>query len=630
LKPEADMANKTDSDEAPKKKPRIERHVAVWVLMAMIVTGLGGWGVTNFGGNVASIGKVGTVEMPAQDFARSLKQALNNFSRQFGTELTLEQAQSMGMDRQVLQGMVLRTAMDAENARLGLSVGDTVVADQVKSNKAFQGAGGFDRVAYSTTLEQNGLTEKTYEAGLRSDIARQILSGAVTGGLRAPVALTDAIYAYRYETRGFSVVQLTEVGLPASIPAPTDAELKAFYDAHLADFSRPAGKKITYAALLPETLAPTMIADDKAVQDLYDSRADQYQVPEKRLVERLVFPDQALADAAKAKLDAGTSTFEDLVTERGLALADIDMGDVSAVELGDAGPAIFALTAPGVVGPLASPLGPAIFRMNGILAAQNTDLATVKADLVKEVQLDAAKKAIEAKVEAIDDALVGGATLEDLVKSEGMTLVATDYAPGADDNDPLAADKAFADEAAKIAVGDYPEAVALDNGGLVVLREEAELLAAPVPLDKVKDKVAAAWHTDQLQAALAAQGNAAVATIASGTSLGAFGVTSVTPPVTRDHQLTDAPAEVMTAVFAMAPGDVQVVSVPGWVGLVQLDQVVAATNDDSTAANRDDIAAELRQGMTGDVNDLYGQALIASQTVKLDQAAINAVYASFR
>ena len=455
------MAKKTDSDEAPKKKLGVERHMAVWLLLAMIVTGLGGWGVTNFGGNVASIGKVGTVEMPARDFARSLKQALNTFSKQLGTNLTLEQAQSMGMDRQVLQGMVLRTAMDAENARLGLSVGDAVVADQIKSNKAFQGAGGFDRVAYSTTLEQSGLTEKTYEAGLRSDIARQILSGAVTGGLRAPVALTDAIYAYRYETRGFSVVHLTESGLSAPITAPTDAELKAFYDAHLANFTRPAGKKITYAALLPETLAPTMIADDKAVQDLYDSRADQYQVPEKRLVERLVFPDQASADAAKAKLDAGTSTFEDLVKGRGLALTDIDMGDVSAVELGDAGAPIFALTAPGVVGPLASPLGPAIFRMNGILAAQNTALATVKADLVKEVQLGAAKKAIEGKVQAIDDALAGGSTLEDLAKAEGMTLVATDYAPGADDNDPLASDKGFEGEAAKIAVGDYPEAVAL-------------------------------------------------------------------------------------------------------------------------------------------------------------------------
>lgn len=624
------MAKKTETDETPRKTSGVQKHLAVWLLLAMIVTGLGGWGVTNFGRNVDSIGKVGSTDIPAQDFARALRAQLTALSRQFGTELTLEQARAFGMDQQVLQDTVLRTAMDAENTRLGLSVGDVVVAEAVKSNRAFQGAGGFDRVAYSTTLQQSGLTEKAYETSLRADISRQILAGAVTGGLRAPSALTDTIYAYRNEKRSLSVVRMAEAGLATPIPAPTEDELKAFHDAHIAEFTRPAGKKITYAALLPETVAATLPVDEAAVQALYDARADQYQVPEKRLVERLVFPDQAAADAARAKLDAGTATFEDLVTERGLSLIDVDMGDVSQVELGDAGAAIFALTGPGVTGPLASPLGPAIFRMNGILAAQSTTLDEARADLVKEVTREAALKAIGDQVEAIDDALAGGATLEELAKTQGMVLVTTDYAPGADDNDPLTADRVLAEALATIAVGDYPEALVLEDGGLAALREDAELPATPLPLDKVRDKVIAAWHAEQLQTALLAQAAAAQAQIATGQSIGAFGVTTVTAPVTRDHQLTDAPAEVVAAAFEMTPGEVRLISLPGWVGLVQLDSVVAATLDDASKPARDEIGAELRQGLTGDVNDLYGQALVASQPVTLDQAAINAVYASFR
>jgi peptidyl-prolyl cis-trans isomerase D len=39
-------------------------------------------------------------------------------------------------------------------------------------------------------------------------------------------------------------------------------------------------------------------------------------MPERRLVERLVYPDQAAADAARARLDAGES-FETLVADRG-------------------------------------------------------------------------------------------------------------------------------------------------------------------------------------------------------------------------------------------------------------------------------------------------------------------------
>ena len=120
-------------------------------------------------------------------------------------------------------------------------------------------------------------------------------------------------------------------------------------------------------------IAADQPVDEAAVQDLYTTRLADYVVPEKRLVERLVYPDDAAAAAAKARLDAGES-FETLVAERGLDLTDIDLGDVTKSELGAAGDAVFALTGPGVAGPLPSDLGPALFRMNAILAAQETTL----------------------------------------------------------------------------------------------------------------------------------------------------------------------------------------------------------------------------------------------------------------
>ncbi|MFD1809426.1 peptidyl-prolyl cis-trans isomerase [Gemmobacter lanyuensis] len=123
-------------------------------------------------------------------------------------------------------------------------------------------------------------------------------------------------------------------------------------------------------------------------------------------MERLVFASEDEAKAAKARLDAGES-FDALVEERGLKLMDIDLGDVSKAELGAAGDGVFALTAPGVAGPLPSDLGPALYRMNAVLAAQETTFEQAKADLTTEYQMDAARRAIADKVEAIDDALAG-------------------------------------------------------------------------------------------------------------------------------------------------------------------------------------------------------------------------------
>ena len=87
-------------------------------------------------------------------------------------------------------------------------------------------------------------------------------------------------------------------------------------------------------------------------------------------------------------------------------------------ELGAAGDAVFALTEPGVAGPLPSDLGPALFRMNAILAAQETTLRRGPRRPGARTADRRRRAAIADKVEAIDDALAGGATLEDLAKDQ--------------------------------------------------------------------------------------------------------------------------------------------------------------------------------------------------------------------
>ncbi len=75
-----------------------------------------------------------------------------------------------------------------------------------------------------------------------------------------------------------------------------------------------------------------MVVPDEAVARLYNERIAEFVQPERRLVERLVYLDQARAEEAMARVDAGEASFEDLVAERGLSLTDVDLGDVSQEE----------------------------------------------------------------------------------------------------------------------------------------------------------------------------------------------------------------------------------------------------------------------------------------------------------
>ena len=615
-------------DEIRKKKAsRTQTSMLVWVLMAMLITGLGGFGVTNFGRSVSAIGSVGDVEIEADAYARALRAQVNRLSQQFGQPLTLEQARLFGIDQQVLSTLLSNAALDNEARRVGLSVGDVTLATQVTREEAFFDAvtRKFSQDTYKDVLANAGMTVKDYETGLRSDLARSVLQAAVVGGTSAPAALTDALVAYAGETRGFSVVQFTEATLPTKPGEPADADLKAFYDTNIDSFTRGEAKRITYVALRPADLADAQPVEDKAIEDLYASRLADYMVPEKRLVERLVYPSETEAQAAKARLDAG-ETFETLVADRKLELADIDMGDVTKSELGAAGDAVFGLTGPGVVGPVMTDLGPALLRMNAILPAQETTLDQVREELKKELQIKAAASAVADQGPAIDDALAGGATLDDLVRDYGMVKVTTDYVAGADDNDPIAADGAFAAAAAQLALGDYPEALQLDDGSIAALQLDEIVPPAPVPMDKIRDKVVQAWKADQLAQALAAQAKAAETAVAGGADLAAQGTVTTIAPVTRDARPEGTTPDVVALAFTMAPGETRLIDTPAFTGLVRLDSVTPVDPAaPETVQRRESFATQARQGLAADAYDLFTQAMTTQGGITLDQSVINAV-----
>lgn len=611
-----------DHDDTQRKKRKGAGPV-VWILVAMLIAGLGSFGVENFGGGAQIIGRVGKTEINANEYAREFRRQVNALSQQFGTPVSIEDARSLGVDAQALQGLVNRAALDDEAANLGLSVGDAAVAAELAKIPTFKGLdGNFDRAAYGQTLEQNGTNEAEFETSLRRDVARSLLTGAIAGGALAPAALTDTLHGWAAEKRGFTVLTLDEAALDAPLPAPTADEVKAYYDANIADFTRPEAKRIQYAALLPETLAPTIEVPEADVQKAYDARIDEFVVPEKRLVERLVYPDDAAAAAAKAKLDQG-ATFEDLVKDRGLTLQDIDLGDVSKSDLGDAGEAIFALTEPGVAGPLPSSLGPALYRMNAVLAAQETTFEQAKPDLLLILQTEAAAKVIADKVELIDDALASGASLEDLSKEFGMTLGTTDYAPGANDNDAITAYAAFRTTAAKLAEGDFPEAIMLEDGGLVSLQMLETVPPAPVPLDKITDKVTEATRAAALATALSAKATAVKAAFDGGAALETLGTVTAQDPVDRQATLDGIPPAVLEAAFAMTIGELRPVEVPGFTALVRLDSIAPAGTD--TADLREAIAANVEQALSSDIITLYTSAVSAQAGISLDQTAITAI-----
>ena len=602
-------------------------RIAIWVILALLVVGLIGFGTDNFGGSVRSVASVGDREVSAEAYARALQAELRRAQAATGAPVTLAELRASGREAAVLGQLLAQAAIDGEAEALGISAGDARVRDAIVAEPAFRDAeGAFDPEGYRFALENVGLTDTEYEAEIRDDAARRLLFGAVAGGVQAQAAYAEAILAHVGETRDVSYALLDGTALDAPVPEPSEEELAAWFAERAEAFMLPETREITYARLVPEALAEEVEVPEDAVRARYDARIADYVQPERRLVERLVLPSEEEARAAVERLEAGEATFDALVEARGLTLADVDLGDVARDELGEAAEGVFGLDEPGVIGPLPSPLGPAIFRVGAILSASETPFEEVEPELRREVALEAASRAAEDRAVELDDLLAGGATLEELAEM-GLEVGTIRLTPETQDGP--AADPAFREAALAASEEDFPEIRPLAGGGLFALRLDAIEPPRVPELGEVRERAAAAWRVERTRERLVERAEALARALAAGEALPEGVTLAAEEGLRRDGVVPGTPDGFTEAAFGTAPGETAVV--PGVPAAVL--RVDAAHPPDAQAPRNALIAAaveaQAEQGLADDLLAAYVRSLQSEAGIGRDQGAIDAVLAQF-
>ncbi|MFC6638429.1 peptidyl-prolyl cis-trans isomerase [Sulfitobacter sediminilitoris] len=602
---------------------------AMWILMGFLILGLGGFGAVNLSGNIRSIGTVGSKSIPVDAYARQLQNEIRAIEQQTGQQLPFAEAQQIGLDRAVLQRVVRNRALDHETGELGLSIGDEALREEILAISAFQGVNGeFDREGYRFALQQGGVTEAEFETSLREEASRTLLQGAIVGGVRMPDAFAETLVNYVGEQRSFTWSLLDADSLTTPLSEPSQSDLRGYYDANPDLFILPETKRITYVLLTPDALVDEIDVPEEELRAEYEARLNQYNQPERRLVERLVFPDQETADQAAASLEVGGTTFRALVEERGLDLTDIDLGDVGRLELDAAGQDVFAAKVGDVVGPLPSSLGPALFRVNGVLPAQNTTFEEARPALQQELAMTRAVRAVEARAQDIDDQLAGGATLEQLALETEMELGTINWTPETDEA--IAAYSDFREAASALETGDFPKIEQLDDGSIYAMRLDEELPERPNPFEEALDDIRAAWDTEQTVNALTAQASTLVTQLATEGSFEAAGLDAIIETdQTRNAFINGTPPGFMTEVFGMEPGNVMVLPGEDSIVIVRLDEITPASQDADSAALLAQLGEQLNQTLAQDLFNIYADDVVRRAGPQVDQRALQAVHVNF-
>ena len=256
------------------------------------------------------VAQVGDHGITVSQFRQMYLLQLENYRRQSSGEVSEEVLRSLGIDRQILQGMIARYAAVAEAERLGLAVSDAEVRHRIVNLPGFQLNGQFiGEARYRQTLQMQRppMTPAQFEEEVRRDIMFERLEAAVTGW----IAVSDAEVADEHRRRNervrVQVVAFRGDDYFDEVEADDD-EVAARYEEEPLAYEAPEKRQLRFLLVDESAIFESITPAAEEVRQYYDANIAQYttpgQVRASQILLRIGEEDEADVEARAAGLAA--------------------------------------------------------------------------------------------------------------------------------------------------------------------------------------------------------------------------------------------------------------------------------------------------------------------------------------
>lgn len=611
--------------------------IVVKGFMILLALSFAAWGVGDFvnrSSEEKAVAKVGGVEIPPWRFDQQYQDEMQRIRALLGPKFDNEQAAALGIPRMVLNRMINEALLRVATQDLGLAVSDSLIRLETERNPTFVGTTGtFDRNRFNEILRNAGMTEQGYVERLRQDLANRMMVDSIAAPV-VPDPLAKAIYAFRNEKREIVTFKIADAAQPAPA-APDAATLEKFHKDHATRFTAPEYRSVTYLFIERNELAKEIAVSDADLKDAYDAHVSEFAKPERRELQQILTIDEAAAQKARAQAAEGRDFLAVAKEVAGMAPEAVAIGtlgkDDLAVVLGDRADAVFKLPDGGVSQPLKSPLGWHVVRVVKILPGERQALEEVKSKLTETVAREKALDAMVTLANKVDDALGGGATVEEAAGRFNLKvrkIAAVDPEGLAPDGKPVEglpkAPEFLATVFATAEAADTPMTEAGQDGYFVA---HVDKIAPPAlrPLDTIKDKVLAAWTAEQRRKAAADAAAAAVAKIDGGaepSQIGKeIGKDAKTVTVGRDGAGAELPRDLIGKIFTAQPGKAAFARADDGFVVAKVARTIAI--DPAVAPDLGRVKQSIEQAMAGDLENQFVSELLKRYKVEINERALD-------
>jgi peptidyl-prolyl cis-trans isomerase D len=516
--------------------------ISFLALFGFALIGLGGGGIFSGSGtgggdatrdDVVTVGKyrVGSAELRAK-----IESDYDNY-RQQQPSLTLAQYVTAGGMDQTYDQLVDGLALEQFAAQQKMAVSDAYVQSLIKASPGFQDASG----------KFNQRTFDQYLAGTRTTLAqltRQVTQGALAKQLVIPTIGASQVpgklalpYASLLLERRDGQIGLIPASAMRAGPAPTEADLAAFYKRNTTRYIVPERRAVRYAIITPEQVKAEATPTEQEIAATYNADRARYLPTEKRTLVQVLVTDQAGATALAAKVKGGTS-LEAAAQGAGLSAAtikDVEKAGYAAQGSAALADAAFGAAKGAIIGPVRTPLGYAVARVEAITQVAGKSLEQARPEIVTALSAAKIQVALSKLHDAIDDAISGKASFGDVVARYKLTPITTPplLATGANPDDAKAQPDPKLVPITQAAFGMDPAegpqmAPVGQDGSFALIAIDKIVAAAPRPMAQMHDTLVKDFTTDRNMREARRVADAISAQLAKGTpfaqALGATGL----------------------------------------------------------------------------------------------------------
>ncbi len=216
------------------------RSIWIKVVFLIIVAVFIFWGIGGSvsGGRPDIVANVNGHPISARDFQRAYENVKNSYREMYKERLTPELLERMNLREQTLDQLVNIQLLRAEAERIGFTVSDDEVRQEIANIEAFQEYGSFSQERYSRIIHYLRLTPSEFEEEQRSQLLIKKLQRFLNDATQVTDNEIRELFQFAQEKVSLSFIKIASADLFNDVTVDAK-EAEDYYNSHRETFPQP-------------------------------------------------------------------------------------------------------------------------------------------------------------------------------------------------------------------------------------------------------------------------------------------------------------------------------------------------------------------------------------------------------